>query len=402
MVAEGEYVAAHHGKWHLGDEIFAQHGFREWVSIEDGYRPYYREGRDRNERSSYHHWLLARGLTPKNGEAFGRGEACRLPEELGKPAFLTETATRFIRENRDRPFALYVNFLEPHMPFFGPRDREHSVDEIVLPDTFHTGLEENQSLKARFLRRHYYESGHSGLPLKTEADWRRLIANYWGLCSLVDTAVGHMLDTLEECGLRENTIVVFTSDHGDMMGAHRLLAKCVMFQEAVRVPFVVRLPGQREGRRVTGPVSQVDVVPTLLDLMDQSLPGHLQGKSLRPWLEEGGKTAHEGDVVIEWNGGVTGSEGAFKGGRKPEWFHEIGDPGETDAALRVPVRTIVTPDGWKLNWRPESLTELYNLNGDEGETCNLVSEAARSAVVDDLMGRIRAWQVRTGDTVDFG
>ena len=86
-----------------------------------------------------------------------------------------------------------------------------------------------------------------GCRLKNETDWRRMIAHYWGLCSLVDTHVGTILDTLEDCGLRDNTMVVFTSDHGDMMGSHRIIAKCVQFEEAVRVPFLLRLPGYRPG-----------------------------------------------------------------------------------------------------------------------------------------------------------
>ena len=88
-------------------------------------------------------------------------------------------------------------------------------------------------------------TGTAACRCKTEADWRRMIANYWGLCSLVDTHVGTILQTLwRNPALADNTIVVYTSDHGDMMGSHRLIAKCVMFEEAVRVPLLVHLPGQ--------------------------------------------------------------------------------------------------------------------------------------------------------------
>ena len=131
----------------------------------------------------------------------------------------------------------------------------------------------------------FYQRGFGRTPLKTEADWRNVISNYWGLCSLVDTHVGRILDALEESGQADNTIVVFTSDHGDMMSSHRLLAKAVMFEEAVRVPLLIRMPGQRTQRRIAGPVSQVDLVPTLLDAMGCETPSHLQGKSLLPLLK---------------------------------------------------------------------------------------------------------------------
>ena len=201
---------------------------------------------------TYHHWLVAHGLrSPRtaasSGEARRRG--CR-SHSASRP-FWRQEASRFIRENADNPFVLYVNFLEPHMPFFGPRDNQYDPARSRCPANFDDLPAADQPLKARVYQKAYYERGHSGLPLKTEADWRRMIAHYWGLCSLVDTHVGTILDTLcANAGLDDNTIVVYTSDHGDMMGSHRLIAKCVMFEEAVRVPLLVRLPGQKRARRI--------------------------------------------------------------------------------------------------------------------------------------------------------
>ena len=151
-----------------------------------------------------------------------------------------------------------------------------------MPSNFADAPTAAQPLKARLMQEYYLRHGHSGLSLRTEAEWRRMIANYSGLCSLVDTHVGTILNTLDECGLADNTIVVFTSDHGDMMGSHRLLAKCVMYQEAVRVPLFIRLPGQRRGTHVHGPVSQIDVVPTLLDLLGQPIPGSCPARACAP------------------------------------------------------------------------------------------------------------------------
>ncbi len=281
------YTTGYVGKWHLGDEIFPQHGFNEWRSIDDEYMRYYSAGRDRSQRSTYHHFLIANGFTPRHGDVFDREFCARLPEQFGKPAFVGREASRFLRAHACEPFFLYVNFFEPHMPFFGPRDGQYAPADVDLPANFNNPPTDDQPLKARIYQQGYYQRGHSGLPLRTESDWRRMIANYWGLCSLVDTHVGVILDTLDACGLADNTIVVYTSDHGDMMGSHRLLAKCVAFEEAARVPLLIRLPGQAAQRRVLGPVSQIDLAPTLLDLMGQPLPSHLQGRSLRPLLQCG-------------------------------------------------------------------------------------------------------------------
>ncbi|MFW6158042.1 MAG: sulfatase [Planctomycetota bacterium] len=390
------YGTGYHGKWHLGDEIFAQHGFDDWVSIEDMYIPYYSEGRDRDARSSYHHFLVEHGFEPGEENIFRRGTAARLPEPFSKPAFLAREAARFIRENRDRPFCLFVNFLEPHMPFFGPRDGQHDPAEVTLPANFENPPTADQPLKTHFRRWAAYNRGHSGLPLRTEADWRRMIANYWGLCSLVDTYVGQILAALDDCGLADDTIVVYTSDHGDMMGSHRLIAKCVMFEEAVRVPLLVRLPGQTAPRRVRCPVSQIDLVPTLLDLMGQPIPDALQGKSLRPQLEGGASAA--GDVFIEWNG----PDASIRPAPEPDGSVQAG-PGRTvsrkqaRAAVADPVRTILAPDGWKYNHSTIGEHELYDLNADPHETDNLAADPQQQSRMADLTGRIRRWQDEVSD-----
>ena len=395
-----DYATAHVGKWHLGDELFAQHGFSEWVSMEDGYTPHFTPGRDKETTSSYHDFLIEKGLRPREGTRFGRGEAARFPEELGKPAFLAREASRFIRDNAHRPFVLYVNFLEPHMPFFGPRDDQYDPTEIPLPANF-AELDDSQPLKARIFAAAYRELGHDGMSLQTPEQWQRMIANYWGLCSLIDTYTGTILDTLDDCGLGDNTIVVFTSDHGDMMGSHRLLAKCVMFEEAVRVPLLLRMPGQKGGRRVRGPVSQIDLVPTLLDLLSQPLPGHLGGKSLRP-LIEGDETSSDCDVFIEWNGGNSGvvgeGDGAFL---VPSALRGAVSPDQVAEAVADPVRTVVTPDGWKLNQSRRGDHELYNLTNDPGELSNLYGREDSRPVIADLRERIVQWQQRTGDAVDL-
>ena len=391
MLDRRDYVTAHYGKWHLGDEIFAQHGFEEWRSIEDGYARYYRDPDRQDEVSDYHRWLVDRGVTPSNGKRFGRGEAARFPEFLGKPAFLANEACDFLRRNREPPFILYVNFLEPHMPYFGPRDGQYDPDQVPLPANFHDLPGTDQPLKLRVFRQAYFERGHSGFELKTEDDWRQMIARYWGLCSLVDTHVGRILSTLEELGLDENTIVVFTSDHGDMMGSHGLLAKCVMCEESVRVPWIVRLPGQNEGRQVSGPVSQIDMVPTLLELLGTDIPDCLPGRSRAAWLREDGPTRLEEDVFIEWNGPNTGIVGESAG----NFVVPVSLRGEVTRAqlndsIMDPVRSIVTADGWKFNRSGRGDHELFNLRNDPGETRNLAAESVHMERMRELSARIDA------------
>ncbi|MGD9496628.1 MAG: sulfatase-like hydrolase/transferase [Armatimonadota bacterium] len=394
------YRTAHMGKWHLGDEIFPQHGFEEWVSIEDGYRQYYNPWRDRDRHCDYWHWLVDRGIEPPPSadgfNPFPRSFTARLPEEHSKPAFLAERATQFIRECGEDPFVLYVNFLEPHMPFFGPRDGEHDPADVPLPGNFHAPPPPDAPLKARLLHEHYRKMGISGMPLQTEDDWRRLIAHYWGLCSLVDTYAGRILDALQSAGRAEDTIVVFTSDHGDMMGAHQLVGKTVMYEEAVRVPLMLRVPWlEQPVGRIRAPVSQVDLVPTLLDLMGRLVPAHLQGRSWRPHLHRP-ESFPERDVVIEWNGPDNGVTDVRARGL-PDHLAHMTSYDEAYASITAQVRTIITPTGWKLNVSPIGEHELFNLREDPGETRNLIDDAAVADVVGDLFERVLRWQEETGD-----
>jgi arylsulfatase A-like enzyme len=398
------YATAYHGKWHLGDEIYPQHNFHEWISIDDQYCGHYRPWRSTEDKSTYYHWLGDQGVEPNfesNGwTCYTRDFCARLPEELSKPAYLAGESSRFIRENRDRPWMLTVNFFEPHMPYFGPRDNQYDPADVTLPEDFDAWPTEDQPVKTRALAQWYQRNGHSGLSVADEAGWRRMIANYWGLCSLVDTHFGRILRTLEETGQADNTIIVYTSDHGDMMGSHRLLAKCVQFRRAVRVPLLLRLPGQSGRRDVADPVSQVDLVPTLLEAMGRRVDESLQGQSWTAWLDGRRELEHQ-DVFVEWNGSDNGVRDPFPTLGVGDDMAEVADPERIAASITDPVRTVLTRDGWRYSRSTIGEDELYDLNEDPHERRNLVSDPAQADRVDDLRRRIENWQRRTGDTITW-
>ena len=389
-----EYRTGYFGKWHLGDELFAQHGFEEWESIEDIYWEYFSEGRDRNAKSSYAEYLLSLGYQPDRERGdFSREFAARLPLEHCKPKFLEQKACDFLRRHRHEPFMLYVNFLEPHPPFFGPLDDEHDPNEIDLPANFDDPLEEDEPLRYRLIRNKLYQNGYKGKELRTEEQWRRLAANYWGLVTQVDLSVGAILSELERLGLAENTIVVFTSDHGDMMGAHRLLNKTVMYEESARIPWLMRIP--RQGRRqqiIQNPVSHIDLVPTLLELMGHKVPEDLQGKSLLPMMQSG--KAFDDDVFIEWNPKLRGDD-AYPG------LNGI-SADQIKRAINASVRTVISPDGWKLCWSDHDKCQLFDLNKDPLETTNLYYRDGYEDVKSRLKNKIVEWQEQVRDKISLG
>lgn len=421
-----EYKTAFIGKWHLGDEIFSQHGFDEWISVEDRYREFYSPERDNSKHSDYHHFLLESGFEPDmetddGFEWFSRDFAANLPEEYSKPAFMAQETSRLIRDT-DEPFIFHVMFLEPHDPFTSPRDDQYAPEDVSLPPNFEHENLESQPLKVRLERAAQREG--VGTPdfmgeNPTEDDWRQLISNYWGLVSLVDTYVGEILDTLDASKHSEDTIVTYTSDHGDMMGSHQLMYKSVMFEESVRVPLMIDIPGVTEkSRSIDHPISQVDLAPTLLDALGQSVPDYLQGESWVPFLN--GETDPPRDnVFVEWNGcairgqGRTYISGAGAASVKqnpdptkphPDYmdvWREMATESEVMAAMTEPVRTIITPDGWKLNYRSSGEKELYDLSNDPHEIHDLSDDDSHAEKVDNLSSAIISWQNETRDSIYY-
>ncbi len=397
----GAYATGHFGKWHLGDEIFPQHGFTDWRGTEDTYHMAYSPPVKEfgPERSHYHHWLVKRGVTPirignlKPGDPkwhpayenrFFREQIHALPEELSRPAFLSGQAVEFIQTHKARPWALYVNFLEPHPPFNSCRDKQYAPEDVVLAPNWQEQLPPDSPLRLRLA---------AGSERMVEAALRAVTARYWGMCSLVDAHVGRILKTLDEQGLRDNTIIVFTTDHGEMLGDFGLTGKGVMFEQSAGVPLLVQAPGQRQQRRVTPPVSQVDLVPSLLELAGQPVPAGLHGTSLAPELT--GKAKEPGrDVFIQWE---TGPVKELKPVKMRPGMEKCGTPEQIAASRQERIRTVVTRDNWKFNRNSLGVHELYDLNADPLERRNLARDAAQKDRVAGLQERITDWQKSVGD-----
>jgi arylsulfatase A-like enzyme len=393
ILADTDYRTGYFGKWHLGDEVSEQHGFEEWESIEDIYGEYFRRGQDSSRKSSYSYFLMGMGYKPdKPDGSFSREFASKLPIRHCKPSFLESRTCDFLRRHRNEPFFLYVNFLEPHPPYFGPLDNEHRTDEVDLPINFADLLEDHEPLRYHLMRQRQRTSGNRGFDLESEPGWRRLITNYWGLVSQVDRSVGAILKTLEDLGLADNTIVFYTSDHGDMMGSHGMIQKSTMYEEAARVPLMIRLPQRgRRHRMVPGRFSHIDLVPTVLDLMGRKAAGsHLPGQSLLPFLKN--DKLQRRPVHIEWNPALTSTADEFAG---PKFATE-----PIQRAIRSHTRTVISQEGWKLCLSTGDKHQLFDFNKDPGETHNLYYTGRHREVVRELTKQIHSWQRQVKDSVE--
>jgi arylsulfatase A-like enzyme len=178
---------------------------------------------------------------------------------------------------------------------------------------------------------------------------------------------------------------VHTSDHGDSLGAHHLFGKETMFEEAARVPLLIRLPDQTRGKMISQPVSHIDFVPTLLDLLRQPRNPQCAGKSMLPLIRD--EAMIPDNVFLEWAPNRT----KIKKGTSLARRRMI------KRAVEESTRTLVSPDGWKLCLRDKDLNELYNLKDDPWETRNLYAERQYVSVVSRLASEIHRWQESAND-----
>lgn len=156
MLGDHNYRTGYFGKWHLGDEFSAQHGFQEWASIEDSFKAV-EHGHKTGGTSDYTKFLLARGYKPDrhNGKFFSPDFPSTLPFELSKAKFLETRACKFLERHRHEHFVLFVAFREPHPPYNGPFNTEHSLDTVPLDSTVENVFNEDLPLRSRLLQEFY-------------------------------------------------------------------------------------------------------------------------------------------------------------------------------------------------------------------------------------------------------
>ena len=379
------YRAGYVGKWHLREKPPTQRGFHEWVSVEGV--------------SDYSKFLVSHGLKPDHEKGgFAALTISNLPLELSQPRFVQERACEFIQRNRKDPFVLVVAFVEPHSPYNGPFNSEHPIDDVdVDPSALRPAADDHLPLRYRLTREWQHDRAiqdKSGTVRQfqfglTVADYRNLKQKYFGLITLVDQSIGSVLACLESAGLADNTVIAHTSDHGDLLGAHHLFGKGVMFEQAVRVPYLIKVPGQQP-HMVMQPVSHIDFVPTLMELLDRPAASQPVGKSLLPLLR-GEKTQPE-DIFIEWNPYKKREKRLKKG-------TTLAPRPQVEDAINESTRTVISADGWKLSLRDKDVNELYNLNEDPLETRNVFYSGQHSEVIARCGDKIRRWQESTSDTV---
>jgi arylsulfatase A-like enzyme len=321
------YHTGYIGKWHLAET-----------------------GRDpvpEGERAGYDHWVVSDVLEhtshPYEGTLYDAdGDPVEYDGEY-RVDFLTDLAVDYVEERTDSadPFFLTVSHLEPH--------HQNDMDTYVAPEGY-----------AEEYANPWVPDDLEGRP----GDWHEELPDYYGICRRIDECFGRLLDCLDEQGIRENTVVLFLSDHGCHFRTRNEEYKRSCHESSIRVPAVLDGPGFEGGGRVEAPVSLLDVPPTLLDAAGLDVPTAHQGDSVRPLVD--------GDAE-DWKDGVlvqVSETAVERAVRTERWKYSVYAPKK---------------DGWDDPAAEEYVERyLYDLRADPHEEVNLVGRPDYREVADEL------------------
>ncbi len=357
------YEVHHVGKWHLPGARHPEHwSFRSFADDAD----YDREKSDlglQPDRAREVQRLEWGGNAPFCGRA-------RLPGAHLQEAWAADKTNALLAEQatREKPFMIFTSFFGPHFPYSVPAPYDTLYDPHSVPRW--TNFDETFVGKPLIQQKEMLRWNASHL---TWPDWQRVIAHYWGYCTFIDDQIQRILAQLRSLGLANDTVVMYASDHGDMVGSHRLFNKGMyMYDETYRIPLIVHWPGVTPAGTVCDAfVSLVDLMPTLLAMGDAEVPGSVDGRSLIPFLQ--GKTPADwpDDIYAEFHG------------YEPALFSQ----------------RMVRTRSWKYVYNPGAEDELYDMESDPGELRNLAADLGYRHVLRRMKERLVVWLHRTRDDI---
>jgi len=261
---------------------------------------------------------------------------------------------------RDKPFLMVASFLQPHdvCQFVSMHAKSGEMvfykavaDELPpLPPNFKYDPREPGPLKRR------------KRPAWSEAQWRYYIWSYYRMVEMVDAEIGRVLRALEDCGEADNTVVIFTADHGEGRGRHQLVTKNYLYDEAAKVPLIVSCPGRvaENKKDTTHLASGLDILPTVCDYAGGKPPANVRGHSLRPLLE---------GMPVLWRDFVP-------------------------AEVTILGRMIRTPRYKYITYKRDPVEQLFDMQADPGETKNLAGEAKLASALKAHRKLLAEWESR--------
>lgn len=243
-------------------------------------------------------------LSPQTGYAAAANKGktfapTKFKAEDSRTAFLVDEAIKYLSVRQNQSWFVYLSFLSPHPPYIAPEPFHDLYDANDMPLPVRRKTPQEEATQHPWLEHYLFnQSGdhytvganpRDNLSL-SDLELRQIKATYYGMMSEVDAQIGRLIDYLKQIGAYENTLIIFTSDHGDMQGDHWMLSKSCYFDQAFHVPMIVRDPAagadRSRGSRVEAFTESVDVMPTILDWAELDIPAQCDGYSLLPFCRD--------------------------------------------------------------------------------------------------------------------
>lgn len=287
------------------------------------------------------------------------------------------------------PVFARLSIMDPHTPYLPsePYASMYDPESLPLPISFSENLDSKPVLQRFFHKTR-------GFDLLTEDDYRKNRASYYGLVSHVDERVGTVISKLKEKGLYEDSLIIFTADHGTMLGEHGFVEKWGhMYEEVMRTPLLIKLPGNKNsGKSLDSFVESIDIMPTILDLCRMEVPDKVQGKSLLPYMN-GALDNHKSEVYAEYYCGSMQNTPALMI-RDKKWkltSYTDGNSMEDMLFADHPLKMTGFFD------KPEVLGELYDMENDPEERYNLFNEKKYESVKERYLEKLDNWVRELGE-----
>lgn len=290
------------------------------------------------------------------------GRPSHLPARFFQDTYFADQTIQYLKQERDpnRPFCLWSSYVMPHTPLVPMRQYFDQYDPptLTLPPRAQNPLQtgfEGHLIRAK--ERGWYD--------QTDRELQQSLAGYYGNITQMDACIGRVLDTLETEGLSQNTIVVYTSDHGEMAGAHRMWTKHNMYEQSVNVPLLIRLPDHTNTNTVNSDlIEHIDLYPTLSDLCNLPAPPNIHGQSFAPLLR-GEPYTPRPHVYSEY-----------------DFCHNVFT--QDNRYIGKPPILMIRTKNWKLNYLSWSQSELFDLQNDPHEFTNVIHDPTNAHIVQEL------------------
>ncbi|AKI00528.1 arylsulfatase A family protein [Hoeflea sp. IMCC20628] len=311
--------------------------------------------------------------------------------EDSNTAYLVDEAIKYIAAQGDEKWFAHVSFLAPHPPFIAPEPYNSMYDEHDMPMPVRRATMKDEIAQHPWLEHYVTNQRGTALTVGSESsdnlglsdqELRQVKATYFGMISEVDAQVGRLIEHLKAAGTYDNTLVIFTSDHGENLGDHWAFAKYTYFDQSFHVPLVIRDPSsiadKARGSVVELPTESIDIMPTLLDVLGLDVPAQCDGRSLLPFCRGGQPADWREEAHMEFD-----IRSPYDGKGKPPLGLE----------MKQCLATIVRGPRYKYIHFATLPPLLFDLKVDPNEFENLAENPKYHGVMLEFASKMLRWRV---------